>query len=81
MLRLFLVLLRLQLAVTGWDLLSTLRDQAASHQYYESQPPQACPRCGEPMRQGPPEAATELFCLFDGFAYPQDWDPSSMNGM
>lgn len=67
--------------VTGNDLLSTLREQAAYVEYYKSTPPVACPNDGEPLRQGPPSEPGILYCPFDGWQYPRDWDPESMSGM
>jgi hypothetical protein len=67
--------------VTGWDLDSTLKQQAAYVNYYRSTPPVACPHDGEPLRQGPPSMPGILFCKFDGFQYPRDWDPNTMSGM
>lgn len=67
--------------VTGWDLLATLQEQAAYKEYYDTQPPMACPHDGEPLREGPPGQPGVLFCPFDGFQYPRDWDPDTMSGM
>jgi hypothetical protein len=66
---------------TGWDLLSTLREQAQYEQYYATIPPVACPNDGEPLQQGPPEEPGILFCPFDGWQYPRDWDPNIHSGM
>jgi hypothetical protein len=65
----------------GNDLLSTLKQQAAYQDYYASQPPVACPRDGTPLEQGPPEQPGVLFCPFDGWTYPDDWDVTTMSGM
>lgn len=81
MLSLVLTLLRFQLRVTGWDLLSTLREQAAYQDYYDSAQPVACPRDGEPLTLAPPDAECQLFCKFCGFSYPDDWDARTMSGM
>jgi hypothetical protein len=67
--------------VTGWDLYSTLQQQAAYQEYYDTTLPVACPRCGEPLREGPPDEEGILFCLFDGWQYPRDWDVTTMSGM
>ena len=49
----------------GWqqlaDILRQARDEAAEE---AARPPTACPRCGEPLREGP---KGELFCTFDGW--------------
>jgi len=67
--------------VMGNDLLSTLQQQAAYEEYYRTTPPVACPNDGEPLRQGPPSEPGILYCEFDGFTYPRDWDPQTMSGM
>lgn len=67
--------------VMGWDLYSTLALAAQYEDYYKAQPPVACPNDGEPLRQGPPEQPGVLFCPFDGFQYPRDWDPEVHSGM
>lgn len=36
-------------------------------------PPLSCPRCGEPLTEGPPSETGIRFCKFDGWAYPRDW--------
>lgn len=65
----------------GNDLLSTLKEQAAYVEYYRSQPPMACPNDGEPLIAGPPSEPGILFCRFDGWQYPRDWDPEIHSGM
>lgn len=67
--------------VTGWDLYAILQEQAEYVRYYKSVPPVACPYCGEPLRQGPASQMGILYCPFDGFQYPRDWDPETMSGM
>lgn len=67
--------------VTGWDLYSTLQQQAAYQEYYDSTLPMACPNDGEPLREGPPEEPGVLWCRFDGWQYPRDWDAETMSGM
>jgi hypothetical protein len=67
--------------VTGWDLLATLREQAAYQEFYDTAQPTACPRCGEPLREGPPNESGILFCRFDGWQYPRDYDVTTMSGM
>jgi hypothetical protein len=69
------------MGVTGNDLLSTLLEQAAYESYYQSIPPVACPNDGEPLRGGPPSEPGILYCSFDGWQYPRDWDPQTMSGM
>lgn len=65
---------------TGWDLYSTLVQQSEYISYYKSVPPVACPNDGEPLRQGPPQQAGILYCPFDGWQYPRDYDAESMAG-
>jgi hypothetical protein len=67
--------------VMGYDLLSTLQEQAAYRETYDSMLPVACPRCGEPMREGPTSEPGVLYCIFDFFQYPRDWNAQSMSGM
>lgn len=67
--------------VTGWDLYSTLIQQSEYVSYYKSIPPVACPNDGEPLRQGPPHTPGVLYCPFDGWQYPRDYDVESMAGM
>lgn len=67
--------------VTGWDLYATLQDQAYYHHYYKTTLPMACPNCGEPLRQGPPQDPAVLYCKFDFWKYPEDYDPDTMSGI
>lgn len=66
----------------SWQQLDdTLKEQAAYEEYYAAQPPAACPRCGEPLRPGPPSQPGVLYCPFDSFRYPEDFDPLVHSGM
>lgn len=65
----------------GWDLLSTLRQQAELQDYYDQQPPMACPHDGEPLREGPPEQPGLLYCPWGDFQYPRDYDVNQHSGM
>lgn len=65
--------------VTGWDLYSTLVQQAQYQEYYKAQPPVACPTHGVPLKQGPGDGS--LYCPDGDFRYPEDWDPETMSGM
>lgn len=67
--------------VTGWDLYSTLAEQAAYIDYYRTVPPSACPRCGWPLQQGPPDSPGVRYCPHGDFEYPRDWDPDTMGGL
>lgn len=66
---------------TGWDLHSTLQEAAAYHEYCKTQPPVACPRDGTPLKEGPPSEPGVLFCPFDFWQYPRDWDAGTMSGL
>lgn len=79
--RAVLLLTRVMFAVMGYDLLSTLQQQAAYIEYYKTQRPVACPNDGTPLLEGPPSEPGILYCPFDFFKYPQDWDPDTMSGM
>lgn len=67
--------------VTGYDLLATLQEQAQYAAYYKSVPPVACPNDGTPLKEGPPSQPGTLFCPFDGFKFPDDYDAETMSGM
>jgi hypothetical protein len=67
--------------VMGWDLFSTLQQQAQLQNYYDSQEPVACPNDGTPLKQGPSSDANTLYCPMGDFTYPDDWDVSTMSGM
>lgn len=67
--------------VLGWDLWSTLIQQSAYIEHYSSIQPMACPNDGEPLRVSPNGKHSQLFCPFDGWRYPQDWDSEIHSGM
>ena len=67
--------------VMGYDLLSTLALQSEYVSVYRALEPVACPRCGEPLRLGPPSSPAVLYCNWGHFQYPRDWDPDTMSGM
>ena len=69
------------MGVTGWDLYATLQQQAQEVEYYRSVPPVACPNDGTILLEGPPSEPGILFCPFDGWQYPRDYDVDSMAGM
>lgn len=64
----------------GWDLYSTLAQQAQYIEYYKSVPPVACPNDGEPLRLGPSAHSGIRYCPWGDFQYPRDWDPETMSG-
>jgi hypothetical protein len=65
--------------VMGVDLLATLREQAIQKDNWDSTQPMACPNDGTPLLQAPESGV--LFCPFDGWQYPRDWDVSVHSGM
>lgn len=67
--------------ITGWDLYATLQQQAEYVEFYKTAPPTACPNDGTPLKQGPPSAGDTLFCPFDFWRYPDDWDSTTMSGL
>ena len=69
------------MGVTGWDLYATLQEQAAYVDYYRTATPTACPNDGTPLKEGPPSEPGILWCPFDGWKYPEDYDPNTMSGM
>lgn len=66
---------------TGWDLYSTLQEQAAYVSYYRSVPPVACPNDGTALLEGPPSQPGVLFCPMGDFRYPGDYDATTMAGL
>lgn len=67
--------------MSWYQLLSTIRESADYQAYYDSQPPVACPNDGTPLQTGPEEDTPILWCPFDGWTYPRDYDPATMSGM
>jgi len=68
--------------VSWWQLDSVLKEQAAYENHYRSAQPVACPNDGEPLTTAPPNASgVILFCRYDGWQYPRDYDVDSMSGM
>ena len=59
----------------AWYQLLAIREYARQERdFYASNPPMACPRDGEPLRDAPPAdtgSTTELHCRFDGWTYPR----------
>jgi hypothetical protein len=63
-----------------WGLDTVLKQSREEFQAYVSRPPVACPNDGEPLRPPPatPSASgIELYCPYDGWRYPRDWQPPS----
>lgn len=67
--------------MSWWQLDSILKEQAEYATYYRSQVPVACPHDGQPLEPGPTEGESVLFCRFDGWQYPRDYDPNIHSGM
>ncbi len=66
----------------GWgSLIATIQTNAQEQNALANQPPLACPNDGEPLRQGPAAEMGILYCPFDGWQYPRDWDPETMSGL
>lgn len=54
----------------SWRQLLSIEQEAMDLRRDElSSPPAACPRCGEPLLQGPRGGLT---CKFDGYQFPRD---------
>jgi len=64
-----------------YQLDNVLKEQAEYVQFYRAEPPMACPNDGEPLRPGPLTEPDVLYCRFDGWTYPRDWDPDLHSGM
>lgn len=66
----------------SWQQLeSILQEQASYEDLYRSAEPVACPNDGEPLQLGPPNHPGVLFCPFDGWQYPRDYDATIHAGM
>lgn len=66
----------------SWQQLGAIiADARQSAAFWAAQPPMACPNDGEPLLAVPPGQDGELFCQYDGWSYPRDWDPATMAGM
>lgn len=70
--------------MSWWQLDSVLKERAEYAAFYRTAPPVACPNDGQPLL-APPNTASgagiELWCPFDGWQYPRDYDPNTMSGM
>ena len=70
--------------MSWWQLDNVLKDKAEYAEYYRTRPPVACPNDGQPLIS-PPDTASgagiELWCQFDGWAFPRDYDPNIHSGM
>ncbi len=52
----------------AWEQLLPIYAEAADEA--RTEPPSACPQCGEPLVSGP---GAVLACRFDGWQHPRDW--------
>lgn len=64
-----------------WGLDTVLKEAMEYQAYYRAIPPVACPFDGEPLRQGPPQSPSVLYCPWGNYEYPRDWDPDRDSGM
>lgn len=67
--------------MSWWQLDSTLKERGEYAAFYRSAVPVACPNDGEPLIPGPPQEPAILYCRFDGWQYPRDYDPDIHSGM
>lgn len=67
--------------VMGADLHAILQSNAADQNFYDQQVPVACPNDGTPLEMGPPSQPGVLYCPFDGWMYPDDYDQRLHSGM
>lgn len=67
--------------MSWWQLDSVLKERAEYAVFYRELPPMACPNDGEPLLPGPSRDSGVLFCRFDGWTYPRDYDPNIHSGM
>lgn len=65
-----------------WALDSVLKEQAEEADFYRSALPVACPNDGEPLVPGPSsDPSVQLYCPYDGWQFPRDFNPDTMSGM
>lgn len=70
--------------MSWWQLDNVLKEQAEYAVHYRTAVPVACPNDGEPLVPAPGTesgSGIELFCRFDGWQYPRDYDPALHSGM
>lgn len=61
-----------------YGLVSVLRHRKQEAEAYDSRPPVACPIDGTPLLNAPSTksgSGVQLYCPFDGWQYPRDWQP------
>jgi hypothetical protein len=59
--------------VSWYQYLDIRKAARAEFEYWASNPPLACSRCGEPLIPAPQTAEVTLLCRNDGWAYPRDF--------
>jgi hypothetical protein len=59
--------------LSWYQYLDILKAAHVEFEYWASNPPLACPNCGEPLIPGPQSAEVTLHCKYDGWSYPRDW--------
>lgn len=67
--------------MSWYQLDNVLKEQAEYIEFYRVQPPVACPNDGTPLLPGPVLEPAVLYCRFDGWTYPRDWNPDIHSGM
>jgi hypothetical protein len=66
----------------SWEQWLAIRQQDKAYRdYWAAQPPRSCPNDGTPLQISPPAAESTLFCPFDGWQYPADYDATTMAGI
>ena len=59
--------------MSWYQYLDILKAAHVEFEYWASNPPLACPHCGEPLIPGPQSAEVILFCKNDGWSWPRDY--------
>ncbi len=70
--------------MSWWQLDNVLKEKAEYAVFYRTMPPVACPNDGTPLVVPPGTASgsgIDLWCPFDGWQFPRDYDPNTMAGM
>jgi hypothetical protein len=70
--------------MSWFQLDNTLKEQAGYATYFRTLEPVACPNDGEPLISAPGTDSAGgilLYCRFDGWQYPRDYDPAIHSGM
>lgn len=59
--------------MSWYQYLDILKSAHVEYEYWASNPPLACPHCGEPLIPAPQSAEVTLYCPYDGWSYPRDY--------